>query len=77
MTKIDPDRLIDDYLEEKEYAETRKPDWLFVDAADGIEYSVFNYFPEAHYKAALDHAFEQNADETVRDGRPDQYQDRD
>jgi hypothetical protein len=61
--------LIDGYLEEKEYVETRKPDWLFVDAHDRLEYGLFNYFPEAHYKAAIDNAFEQNAEETVRDGR--------
>ena len=65
--------MIDEYLEEKEYVENRKPYWVFVDAHDGIEYSLFNYFPEAHYKAAIDHAFEQNAEEKVRNGDTNGY----
>jgi len=65
--------LIDEYLEEKEYVENRKPYWVFVDAYDGIEYSLFNYFPEAHYKAAIDYAFEQNAKEKVRDSKTNRY----
>lgn len=38
-------------------------------------YGLFNYFLGAHYKAAIDHAFEQNAEEKGRDGRLDQYHD--
>jgi hypothetical protein len=68
IKRIDPDSLIDEYLEEKEYVENRKPYWLFVDAQDGIEYGLFNYFPEAHYKNAIDQAFKQKAEDRVLDG---------
>ena len=74
---MDADELIEEYLEEREYVENRKPYWLFVDAQDGIEYSLFNYFPEAHYKAAIDQVFEQNAEERVRNARQNQYQNND
>jgi hypothetical protein len=66
--------LIDEYLEEKDYVENRKPYWLFVDAQEELRYSLFNYFPEAHYKIAIDQAFKQEAeDKTLNDRRITQY----
>lgn len=66
---MNADELIDKYLEEKDYTENRKPYWLFVDAQKNLQYRLFNYFPEAHYKNAIDQALEQEAEERVRDNR--------
>ena len=45
------------------------PYWLFVDAQENLQYRLFNYFPEAHYKNAIDQALAQEAEERVRDTR--------
>ena len=50
---------------------------MFVDAARGTElsYGLFNYFPEAHYKQAIDQAFQESAEERLQTdgGRRTQY----
>lgn len=55
------DDLVDEYVETKQFVEEEKPYWVFLDAERGQElrYGLFNYFPAAHYKRAIDHALEQ------------------
>jgi len=40
----------------REYVENEKPYWLYLDAERGeeMQYSLFNYFPDVHYKQAID-----------------------
>lgn len=54
---------IDQYVKMKDYVEREKPYWLFLDAQRGQEmrYGLFNYFPGAHYKKAIDEALEAEA----------------
>lgn len=42
----------------KTYVSEEKPFWVYVDAQTDseIELDTFQYFPEAHYKRAIDHA---------------------
>jgi hypothetical protein len=56
-----------EYVEEKQYVESEKPYWLFVDAERGTELShnLFNYFPDAHYRKAVSKALEEVADEEL------------
>jgi len=51
---------VKEYVEEKQYVESEKPYWLFVDAERGTElsYNLFNYFPDAHYRKAIENARE-------------------
>lgn len=46
--------------------EEEKPYWLFLDAQDKLTWELFNYFPAAHYKKAIDHAFQEEAEKQVR-----------
>lgn len=63
------DELLDEYTETKEFVEERKPYWLFLDGQDEMRWGLFNYFPAAHYKAAIDQALLDEAEsELVPDG---------
>jgi hypothetical protein len=67
------DELLDEHTRQKEFATERKPYWLFVDAARGtsLSYSLFNYFPEAHYRRAIDTALHGDRDDVEPDGGSD------
>jgi hypothetical protein len=61
------DNLLDEYVEQEQYVEEEKPYWLFLDATPGeeMQYSLFNYFPSAHYEKAIDQAFREVAEERL------------
>jgi hypothetical protein len=44
--------------------EEEKPYWLFLDTQEELKWSLFNYFPDAHYRKAINDA----EDELVPDG---------
>jgi len=50
--------LIDEYAEMKTYVAEEKPLWVYLDTRTESEIALetFQYFPEAHYKRAIDHA---------------------
>jgi hypothetical protein len=73
---VDVDDLIDEFLEEKEYVEFRKPYWLFLDSQEEMEWGLFNYFPEAHYKKAIDQAFQERAERRLNSKSETDYQSR-
>jgi hypothetical protein len=52
--------LIDEYAETKSYVAAEKPYWVYLDAQTESEITLgtFQYFPEAHYKRAIDHAID-------------------
>lgn len=65
MDTIDADKidaLLAEYAEKKDHVENRKPYWLFLDTQGELEWGMFNYFPEAHYKQAVDQAFQEEAE---------------
>jgi len=50
----------------KQYVENEKPSWLYLDAERGeeMQYSLFNYFPDAHYRNAVDTALSETSHES-------------
>ena len=72
----DIDNLLEEYTETQQYVEEEKPYWLFLDAQDELKWRLFNYFPAAHYKKAIDQAFEELAEEKLEpDGGMNLHQD--
>lgn len=70
MTELDkPQALIDEYVEQKEFVEKKKPYWLSFEAPRRSKtgYFLFNYFPAAHYEKAIDQAFEELAEENIEE----------
>lgn len=62
---------MDEYAETKDYVENRKPYWLYLDAQSELKWGLFNYFPAAHYKKAIDQAVREEAlddEELLPDG---------
>ena len=57
--------MLDEYTETKEFVEEEKPYWLFLDAKEELTWGLFNYFPEAHYKKAVDEAFQEEAEKDL------------
>ncbi|MXR52389.1 hypothetical protein GRX03_12340 [Halovenus sp. WSH3] len=68
----DVDELLEEYTDEKRYVEEDKPSWLNLTGGTSfsgpLRYELENYFPEAHYKKAIDQALEEEAEELVTDG---------
>jgi hypothetical protein len=66
---IDVDELVAEYVEEKRFVEEEKPYWLNLTGGTGfsgeLRYELENYFPEAHYREAVDRAFEQLAEDEL------------
>jgi len=64
--------VIEEYTEEKMFVEERKPYWLNLIGGTSfsgeLRFEPENYFPEAHYKQAVDKAFEDEVTEPVPDG---------
>lgn len=64
--------MIEEYTEEKMFVEERKPYWLNLTGGTSfsgeLRFELENYFPEAHYKQAVDKAFEEEVTEPVPDG---------
>ena len=64
--------MIKEYTEEKMFVEEEKPYWLNLTGgttfSGELRFELENYFPEAHYKRAVDKAFEEEAEELVPDG---------
>jgi hypothetical protein len=54
---------LEEYVEEKRYVEEEKPYWMNLTGGTSfsgeLRYELENYFPEAHYKLAVDQAFEE------------------
>jgi hypothetical protein len=46
--------LLNEYHAEKRYVDEEKPYWLVLDAEDELSWELFNYFPDAHYRQAID-----------------------
>jgi hypothetical protein len=71
--------LIEEYVEEKKYVEEEKPYWMNLRGgttfSGQLRFELENYFPKAHYKEAIDQAFQDEIrDELVPDGgRRTQY----
>lgn len=64
---------MEEYAEEKRYVEEEKPFWMNLTGGTAfsgeLRYELENYFPEAHYKQAIDQAFREEAeDELLPDG---------
>ena len=64
--------MIEEYTEEKMFVEEEKPYWLNLTGgttfSGELRFELENYFPEAHYKKAVDKALEEEAEELVPDG---------
>jgi len=65
----DIDKLIEEYIEEKQYVDEEKPYWMNLTGGTSfsgpLRYELENYFPAAHYKQAIDQAFEEEAEEEL------------
>lgn len=61
--------MIDEYVEKKQFVEEEKPYWMNLrNPRDGeMQYELNNYFPEAHYKRAIDDALEREVVEDLFD----------
>lgn len=66
----DVDDLIDEFVEQKQYVEEEKPYWINLTGGTSfsgpLRYELENYFPEAHYKKAIDQAFQDEAEEKLK-----------
>jgi len=62
------DDLREEYRAEKRYVDEEKPYWLYLDAEDELSWELFNYFPDAHYRQAIDTAREEQRYDEVPDG---------
>jgi hypothetical protein len=62
--------LIEEYAEEKMFVEEEKPYWLNLTGGTSfsgeLRFELENYFPEAHYKQAVDDAFHEEVEEEIR-----------
>jgi len=51
--------LLREYTEQKQYVESEKPYWINLTGgttfSGPLRYQLENYFPETHYKKAVDH----------------------
>jgi hypothetical protein len=58
----DSERLIQEYVDEKQFVDKEKPYWMNLTGgtafAGELRYELENYFPEAHYKQAIDQALQ-------------------
>lgn len=65
----DSERLMQEYVEEKQFVDEEKPYWMNLTGgtafAGELRYELENYFPEAHYKRAIDQALEEEAREQL------------
>lgn len=61
--------MIQEYLEEKRFVDEEKPYWMNLTGGTGfsgeLRYELENYFPEAHYKQAIDEAFAELAEDEL------------
>lgn len=69
---------MEEYAEEKRYVEEEKPYWLNLtggtNTSGELRFELENYFPEAHYRRAVDQAFQEKVDdELLPDGGRAQY----
>jgi len=59
-------------VDEIQYVEEKKPYWMNLTGGTSfsgpLRFELENYFPEAHYKQAVDKALEDEAEELVPDG---------
>jgi len=60
---------LEEYAEEKQYVEEEKPYWMNLTGGTSfsgpLRFELENYFPDAHYKQAIDQAFEKQAEEEL------------
>jgi len=70
VDRIDVDELIDEYTQQKQYVEEEKPYWVNLTGgtttSGELRYELENYFPEAHYKKAIDQALQKEATDQLR-----------
>lgn len=61
--------MVEEYVEQKRYVEEEKPYWLNLRGgttfSGELRFELENYFPEAHYKEAIDEAFHDKAEEEI------------
>lgn len=61
--------LIDEFFEQKQYVEEEKPYWINLTGgtthSGPLRYELENYFPEAHYRKAIDQAFQEIAEDKL------------
>jgi hypothetical protein len=73
----DAERLIQEYVETKQFVDEEKPYWMNLTGgttfSGELRYELENYFPEAHYKQAIDQALEEEAREHLLDREEPQY----
>lgn len=74
----DSERLIQEYVEEKRFVEKEKPYWMNLTGGTAfsgeLRYELENYFPEAHYKQAIDQALEEEArEQLLPDGKGERH----
>ncbi|PSQ47251.1 hypothetical protein BRD19_09890 [Halobacteriales archaeon SW_7_65_23] len=66
----DVDDLIEEFVEQKRYVEEEKPYWINLTGgtrhSGELRYELENYFPEAHYREAIDQAFREQAEEKLK-----------
>jgi hypothetical protein len=71
------ERLIQEYVEGKQFVDEEKPYWMNLTGgttfSGELRYELENYFPEAHYKKAIDQVLEDEAREHLLDGKEPQY----
>jgi hypothetical protein len=61
---------LEEYVEEKQYVEEEKPYWMNLTGGTSfsgpLRFELENYFPEGHYKQAIDEAFQEQARKELR-----------